>query len=84
VQQGKAPTPGPHTVSGKVTVLNVATAGILVRCYAKSTGELLGQTTTAADGTFTINCGVNWNDVEVIAYDPTTYQALIFDQIVPG
>lgn len=84
VQLGKAPTPGPHTVSGTVTVNGTATGGLLVRAYAKATGELIGQTTSASDGTYSIKCGVNWADVEVIAFDPTTYQAVIFDQVVPG
>lgn len=81
---GRAPTPGPKTVSGTVRVNGVLTGGLLVRCYAKATGELIGQTTTAGDGTYSIKCGANWNDVEVIAFDPTTYQALIYDQVVPA
>lgn len=84
VQIGKAPTPGPKTVSGTVTVNGTATGGLLVRAYAKATGELIGQTTSANDGTYSIKCGENWADVEVIAFDPTTYQAIIYDQVVPG
>lgn len=84
VQVGKAPTPGPHTVSGTVKVNGTATGGLLVRAYAKATGELIGQTTSASDGTYSIKCGANWADVEVIAFDPTTYQAVIYDQVAPG
>lgn len=84
VQVGKAPTPGPKKVSGTVKVSGVATGGLFVRAYAKATGELVGSTTTAADGTYSINCGENWADVTVVAYDPATYQALVQDQIVPA
>jgi hypothetical protein len=83
-QLGKAPTPGPRTVSGNVKVTGVNTAGLLVRAYAKTTGELIGSATTDASGNYSINCGITWADVEVIAFDPTTYQALIYDQVVPG
>lgn len=76
--------PGPHTVSGTVVVNGTYTAGILVRAYAKVTGELIGSTLTNGLGQFAINCGLNWTDVEVIAYDPVTYQALIFDQVTPA
>ncbi|CAK1277484.1 F5/8 type C domain [Burkholderia pseudomallei] len=84
VQVGKAPTPGPHTVSGTVTVNGTATGGLLVRAYAKATGEFIGQATSASDGTYSIKCGVDWADVYVIAFDPTTYQAVIYDQVAPG
>lgn len=81
---GKAPTPGPKTVSGTVTVNGTATGGLLVRAYAKATGELVGQATSASDGTYSIKCGADWADVYVIAFDPTTYQAVVYDQVVPG
>lgn len=84
VQLGKAPTTGPKTVSGTVKVLGVATGGLIVRAYAKATGELIGSTTSASDGTYSIKCGENWSDVTVVAYDPATYQALVQDQIVPA
>lgn len=84
VQIGHAPTPGPKTVSGTVTVSGTATGGLLVRAYAKATGEFIGSATTAGDGTYSIKCGANWADVYVLAFDPTTYQAVVYDQVVPG
>jgi len=84
LQLGKAPTPGPHTVSGTVQVNGVPTAGLLVRAYAKATGEFLGQTTTDGSGNYTINCGNNFTDVTVVAYNPPTYEALVADQITPA
>jgi hypothetical protein len=84
VQLGHAPTPGPKTVSGTVTVNGVATAGLLVRAYAKVTGEYIGQATTDGSGNYAIQCGANWADVYVLAFDPSVGQALVFDQIVPA
>jgi hypothetical protein len=81
---GNLPAYNGRTVSGTVTVLGVATAGLIVRAYAKATGDMIGQATTASDGTYSIKCGANWADVTVIAYDPTTYQAIAFDRVVPA
>lgn len=81
---GKAPSPGPKKVSGTVTVLGAAGVGLLVRAYAKATGELVGQATTDSGGAYSINCGQNWADVYVLAFDPATYQALVYDQITPA
>lgn len=83
VQIGKAPTPGPRTVSGFVKVNGYGTAGLLVRAYAKLTGEMIGQATSTTGGAFSINCGANWADVYCLAFDPATFQALVFDQITP-
>lgn len=84
VQLGKAPATNAKTVSGTVTVGGVATGGLLVRAYAKITGEFVGEATTAGDGTYSIKCGNVWKDVYVIAFDPTTYRAVTYDQVVPG
>lgn len=84
MQIGHAPTPGPKTVSGTVKVNGTATGGLLVRAYAKATGEFIGQATTDGSGNYSINCGANWADVYVLAFDPTTYQAVVYDQVVPG
>ncbi|WP_454737582.1 hypothetical protein [Cupriavidus necator] len=81
---GKAPATAARTVSGTVKVEGTPTGGLLVRAYAKPTGEYIGQATSAGDGSYSINCGNVWADVYVVAFDPTTYQAVVFDQIVPG
>lgn len=80
----RAPTPGPKTVSGTAMVNGTATAGLLVRAYAKATGELIGQALTNGSGHYAINCGANWADVTVVAYDPNTYQAMVLDRITPA
>ena len=84
VMLGKAPTGGPHTVSGNITVLGVATAGLIVHVHAKVTGELLGTAVTDGSGNYSVNCGLNWADVYVTAFDPTTYQAIVYDRVAPG
>lgn len=83
IQLGKAPPTAARTVSGTVKVNGTGTSGLLVRAYAKATGEYLGQATTSGGGSYTINCGGYFSDVEVIAFNPTTYQALIYDQVAP-
>jgi hypothetical protein len=80
----KAPTPGPRTVSGLVTVTGTPTGGLIVVAYAEATHELIGTAITAANGTYSINCGANWQAVTVIAYDPVTYQAIAFDRVIPA
>lgn len=84
LQLGKAPPTAARTVSGNVKVGTTNTAGLLVRAFAKATGEYLGQATTDASGNYSINCGGYFGDVEVMAFNPTTYQALVYDQVVPG
>lgn len=74
---------GSTTVSGIAKVNNVAQAGLVIAVYSKTTKEFIGTTVTAGDGSWSINCG-DWKDVFGIAFNPTTYQALILDQIVPG
>ncbi|MBB2915847.1 discoidin domain-containing protein [Cupriavidus alkaliphilus] len=84
VQLGKAPTTAARTVSGIVTVGGVATNGLLVRAYAKVTGEFLGEATTAGGGAYSINCGGYFKDVYVVAFNPTTYRAVAYDRVTPG
>lgn len=75
----------PRYVSGVVTVQGVATAGLTVRAYDQTSGgTLLGSAVTASDGSYRIMCYANSSDlVFVVAFDPTTYQALVFDQVQP-
>jgi hypothetical protein len=78
-----SPAAAKTTVSGTVTVATVATGGLTVVAYSKRTFDKMGQTTTAGDGTYSIECGGSV-DVFVVAFDPTTYQAIIYDEVVPG
>lgn len=80
---GKAPSTTKTTVSGNVQVGGVNTSGLTVRAYAWATGEYVGEATTDGSGNYSIGCSL-WDNVYVVAFDPTTYQAVVFDQVVPG
>lgn len=71
------------TVSGTISVSGTGTAGLIVRAYDKSSGAMVGQATSGSGGAYSINCG-GFTDVYVAAFDPTTYQAVIYDEVVPG
>lgn len=71
------------TVSGTVSELGTAKQGVLVMAYDKLTSALLGTARTASDGTYTIECTGSPN-AWVVAFDPTTFQMIGFDQVTPG
>lgn len=71
------------TVSGTISVAGTGTAGLIVRAYDKTSGAMVGQATSGGGGAYSINCG-GFTDVYVAAFDPTTYQAVIYDEVVPG
>jgi hypothetical protein len=71
------------SVSGTCSVSGVATAGILVRVYAKNNGELLGQATADGSGNYTVKTG-SVTDVYALFFNPTTYQMIGYDRITPG
>lgn len=79
----RASARGSTTVSGVAKVNSVAQAGLVICVHAKATKELIGTTTTAGDGSWSVNCG-DWKDVYALAFNPTTYQGIVLDQIVPG
>jgi hypothetical protein len=70
-------------VSGTVKENGVVVAGRKVEVYDRLTGELLGTTTSAADGTWNIAC-LGRPAVRVVGSDPTTYNSLVFDNVVPA
>jgi hypothetical protein len=70
-------------VSGVVSVLGTPTAGLLVRAYRTTDGVMMGQAFTNNSGAFSIECG-GAASVYVVAFDPTTYQAIVYDQITPA
>lgn len=74
---------GVKRISGTVQVNGSNAQGLSVRAYAKITGELVGWATTASDGTYTIKTGY-FDEVYVIAFDPTTFRAQVLDQLVPA
>jgi hypothetical protein len=71
------------TVSGVVKEQGVPVAGKIVCAYDKISRQLIAQTTSAGDGSYTINCG-GFKNVYVAAFDPTTYKMIGYDEVVPG
>jgi hypothetical protein len=71
------------TVSGFIRELGVAVAGRKVEVYDRLTGELLGSTVSAGDGSWSIPC-LGRPSVRVVASDPTTYNSLALDNVSPA
>jgi hypothetical protein len=71
------------TVSGVVTVLGAPAAGIIVVAYDKVSRTPIGQAVTNGSGAYSMNCQ-GFGNVYVCAFDPTNYQMLGFDEVVPG
>jgi hypothetical protein len=69
-------------VSGTVQELGVAVADRRVDVYDRNTGELLGTTKSAGDGSWAVPC-LGRATVRIVGSDPTTYNSLVFDN-VPG
>jgi hypothetical protein len=75
--------PGPiQTVSGTVQEYGVAIAGRRVDVYDRHTGELIGTTVSASDGTWSVNC-LGRVTVRVVCSDPFTFDSMVFDNVVP-
>lgn len=71
------------TVSGTVSVAGTGTSGLLVVVYDKISRQPIGQVLSGAGGAYSVNCG-GFTDVYVCAFDPTTYQMIGYDEVVPG
>ena len=86
--RGYAAWPATYTVSGTVQEGGVGVARV-VRAYRRDTGEFVGETTSAGDGTFSLASAHAGNHpLYVIALDALgvapDYNAQIFDLVVPG
>lgn len=83
-QPGNKGSPAAATVSisGQTKEGGVATGNILVRLYDTRTGALLDEEYSDGSGNFSF-LAQSRDTVYVAAFDPTTYQALIYDQVVP-
>jgi hypothetical protein len=71
------------TVSGVIRELGVAVAGRRIDVYDRTTGELLGTTKSAGDGSWSIPC-LGRPSVRIVASDPTAYNSLAFDNVSPA
>ena len=83
--RSSAAYPGTFSFSGTVLEAGLPVAR-LVRAYRRDTGELVGQTTSAGDGTFSLSTGSAANkECYVVAVDDTgtlpVLNAQIFDQV---
>jgi hypothetical protein len=83
-QGGKFFTPGgPVTVvSGVTQEAGVAVAGRKVEIYDRQTGELLGSTRSDALGNWSIPA-LGRPAVRIVGSDPTTYNSVVYDNVVP-
>lgn len=81
-QAGWGPN-GSTNVSGTVTESGSPVAKI-VRIYDRASGKFLGQTTSSAiDGTYSIPA-FGHAPVVAVAFDDPTYNALVFDEVIPA
>jgi hypothetical protein len=84
--RGYAAYPAAYSISGTVKEDAIGVAR-LIRAYRRDTGEFLGETTSAGDGSFTLSSSHALNkQVYLIAFDDsggTAYNAQIFDLVVP-
>lgn len=71
------------TVNGVVSVLGAVAAGVIVVAYDKVSRMPIGRAVSAADGSYSINCG-GFTNVYVEAFDPTSYQMIGYDEVTPG
>lgn len=69
-------------VSGTVMELGVTVPGKRVDVYDRDTGELLGTALSDSLGQWSIPC-LGRPSVRVVADDPTTYNSLVYDNVVP-
>lgn len=75
---------GPMTyVSGTVKENGVVIANKKVWVYDRFSGEQIGSTTSASDGTWSV-AAVGRLSVLVVCSDPTTYNSIVYDNVTPG
>lgn len=69
-------------VSGTVSEIGSPVSNKVVRVYDSATGAFLGYTVTDGSGAYSIPA-LGRTKVDVVAKDPTTYQAMIYDRVTP-
>lgn len=77
-----APAGANQHVSGFIREGGVAVAGRKVQAYDRVTGELLGETISAGDGSYSI-AALGRTSVRIVANDPATFNSLALDNVVP-
>jgi hypothetical protein len=69
-------------VSGTTLEAGVLVAGKRVDVYDRDTGELLGSTRSDVAGNWSVPC-LGRVAVRVVGSDPTTYNSVVYDNVVP-
>jgi hypothetical protein len=69
-------------VSGTTKEVGVAVASKKVEVYDRNTGDLLGVTLSDGSGNWSIPC-LGRPAVRVVGSDPTTYNSVVYDNVVP-
>lgn len=69
-------------ISGTVKEVGVAAAGKVVYLYSAATGEYLGTAISDGSGLYSIPA-LGKTNLFAVAFDPTTYQAMVYDQLAP-
>ena len=72
-----------YLCSGICTVNQIAASGINVRLYDRSSGDLIGNTTTAGTGIFSIDSASTDEHYAIALNDDVLFNALIYDKIKP-
>jgi hypothetical protein len=73
-----------YLCSGICNTLNAPASGVRVHLHKRSTGELVGQTTTAGTGEFQFDTPYNEEHYVVALHPEDDYNALIYDKVKPN
>jgi hypothetical protein len=79
---GRIFAPTAKYVSGTLKENGTLVASRLVAAIRKHDHVCLGMAVTDGSGAYSILCGAS-DEVYVVAFDPTTYQAIVYDQVIP-
>lgn len=82
--RGKAFGPaGPVTVvSGTTKEAGVIVVGKVVEVYDRDTGDLIGRTKSDAMGNWSVPA-LGRPAVRIVGSDPTTYNSVVYDNVMP-
>lgn len=81
-QRAFSPAGAMTVVSGTTKEAGTLVAGKKVEIYDRITGELLGNTLSDGSGNWSIAC-LGRPAVRVVGSDPTTYNSVVYDNVVP-
>jgi len=72
-----------YLCSGTCSIGDTTVSGALIYLHNRDTGEYLGTTTTAGEGTFQIDSTYGGNHYVVALHPDEAYNGLVYDRIVP-